>query len=100
MEMLSGLFAIVLLLVALAPVLISGGQTIVAFMMRKNIGAHLIWCLSTLAALVGGALIALQLNQAGQKLLGIAALASLPWIAHFLCRRFVMRDASEEESKP
>jgi hypothetical protein len=97
LDALASLFAVVLLLTALAPALIAGGQLIVAFMVRKRIGVHLVWCLSTLAALLGGAFIALQLNQGGQKLLGIAVLAALPWAAHWLCKRYVMREQTQEE---
>ncbi|MFM2398303.1 MAG: hypothetical protein RL341_460 [Pseudomonadota bacterium] len=100
MEAISGILAIVLLLVALAPVLIAGGQLIVAFMLRKRIGVHLVWCLATLAALVGGALIALQLSRMDQKLAGVVVLAALPWIAHWLCKRFVLRDDQPEGPAP
>jgi hypothetical protein len=100
MQAINGILAIVLLLVALAPVLIAGGQLIVAFMVRKRMAAHLVWCLATLAALVGGALIALQLSQMGQKLFGAVVLAALPWIAHWLCKRFVLRDEPSEGSAP
>lgn len=95
MQALTSLFAIVLLLAALAPVLITGGQLIVAFMTRKDIGKHLSACLLTLVALVGGALIALTLNQAGQKVIGIAVLATLPWFAHWIAKRFILKEDAQ-----
>jgi hypothetical protein len=92
MEALSGLFAVVLLFVALAPALITGGSLIAAFMTRKDMGKHLTACLLTLAALLGSALIALQLSNAGQKIIGIAALAALPWLAYWLAKRFILKE--------
>jgi hypothetical protein len=96
MNALSGLLAVVLLLAALAPVLITGGQLIVAFMTRTRMGVHLLACLITLMALVGGALIALQLSQAEHKLLGAVTLSALPWLAHWLVKRFILKEGASQ----
>jgi hypothetical protein len=92
MQALTGLFAIVLMLAALAPVLITGGQLIVSFMARNNMGKHLLACLITLAALLAGALAALLLTDAGQRILGAIVLAVPPWVSYWAVKRWVLKE--------
>jgi hypothetical protein len=92
MQALNGLLAVVLLLAALAPVLITGGPLIVAFMTRTHILQHLYACLLTLVALVGGALLALQITQMGHRLISALVLAALPWAALWIAKKFILKE--------
>ncbi len=101
MAVLLALASVVLLLAALAPVLMMGGEMIAAFMVRQQIGRHLAATLIVLGALLGGAFFAVPLMATGQRLLAAVLLAALPWAALWIARRFILpRSIQTKDSTP
>ncbi|KPF69835.1 hypothetical protein IP84_02640 [beta proteobacterium AAP99] len=101
MAVLLALASVVLLLAALAPVLMMGGEMIAAFMVRQQMGRHLAATLLVLGALLGGAFFAVPLMATGQRLLAGALLAALPWAALWVARRFILpRPAGAPNTPP
>jgi hypothetical protein len=97
MNIILSLLGLAAVIAAIAPVAMSGGQMIAAFMMGKHIVAWVAITLVTMMALVMGAVIATQVIQPmlGQTLGPLAAVAMIvpPWLVFWLGRRIMEKKA-------
>jgi hypothetical protein len=93
-EFLRVIAALALMLLAIVPVLSSGGQLIAAFMTRQQIPRHLLFCVIAMLALLCGALLAAFFMRNSSPVWAALALAAVPWGAHGFALWWSRRKAS------
>ena len=93
MDMLRAVLAMALLLLAIVPVLGCGARLIVAFMAGQHIVRALALTVLAIAAVLAGAMAALWLTNADQRVGAGVALAAIPWGVEACARWWERRQA-------